>query len=182
MPYFITHYADFKGRCARKNFWRFIVASQLLLSLLCLPAIIFVWSNLLNYEPMLQFAVDIFDHAEDAAFISQMIDEDLPVLMQAWLAELPQAFLSADSLTLISSGGLVVLGLFFIIPTYAMTACRMRDAGHSPYWALLPCMGLVSFALWLTPLSSICWVLDSLNLVGLILLCVFACQPSKSEN
>ncbi|MFI3244668.1 MAG: DUF805 domain-containing protein [Akkermansia sp.] len=182
MPYFITHYADFRGRCPRKEFWTFMIVSQLLMTLLCIPAIIFVWMDLLRYEPMLQFMVNLFDYADDLEYINEMVHQDLPLLMQSWFAELPAAFWAADSLTLASTAILAVLALFLIVPTYALTACRMRDAGYSPYLALFPCLGLLSLALRCSPLSAICSVLDGLNLVGFVLICVFACMPSKDAG
>lgn len=180
MPYFLRHYLDFKSCCPRKPYWAFIVSSQLILTLLALPAIIYLWLDLLAFEPIIQLCVDILDYLDEPAVVQHLLHEEAPQLLSQWAMGIPNTLLAADALTRVCSVAFLAGGAFCLIPSLSLSACRLRDAGFSPYLLLLVLIGYASLGLRFSPWSELCAILDNINLLAMLVLFVLLCLPSKA--
>ncbi|MFI3244218.1 MAG: DUF805 domain-containing protein [Akkermansia sp.] len=146
MPYFITHYADFKSRCPNKPYWRFIIAYQLVFTLLLIP---FMWHYTMTLIADSQFL--------DSLSLVEGIDTDA-------LLQMSYRVLHEASASMVQDGGITMactvmaagVALLLLLPTIAMTVCRLRDSGSSQLWwlSLLPSYLLYSL-LYLYPDSSL---------------------------
>lgn len=167
----IRHYADFKGRCARKPFWLFVVTTHVCLMLLFTPLLLAaaeVCSNL------------IVDHPGFGAFAESLVMQDdftqaHAEILHDMLCDTARVgaeiLLSEHVASVVCAGVGVLLGLFLFVPSLSITVRRMRDAGQSPWWVYLSLMGFLPL-----PLAS------ELGFVFSLLVFILCWLPSKPAD
>lgn len=184
MPYFIHHYFDFKGRCPNKPYWAFIIPSQLLCTLLCVPYLFHYLDTLLVNDAFIQLIeqVDVL-MLQDQTTLQSLLLQACTASWGESLATFPQAGL----ITQVCSYAFLLVAVGIIIPSLALTTCRLRDSGSSQLWWLLMLPTLIGngviffsgdWALLTSPSMS---ALSALGTVVTILFLVILCKASKSE-
>ncbi len=170
--YGFRHYAQFSGTTPRRDFWEFIVLTHLVLILLLLPAwwlFLQLFNDIISDPRILDLLFAMAQTTPDEAYsiagnelASALADICLP-FAEHLVADYPYIVASTIAALL--------WGLCLIIPTLAITARRLTDAGHSRWWILPPCLLCI-------PLP----VIADLGFIGSIVTLIFCCQNSRAAD
>lgn len=166
------HYADFRGRSKRAEFWGFIVGTHLLVLLCLLPAFL---EFLKFYDFMLHDVrfLDVFVPVLSGTGGFGLAESDKMELI-AVVRELAEEFFAGGVSQFQAAVAGAVLGcllaLAILLPTLSITVRRLRDAAYSPWWVLPPVCGLL-------PIPFVCTIAALLSSVTLVL----CCMPSRDQ-
>ncbi len=167
----LRHYADFRGRTTRREFWVFVTLTQGIVLLLLLPAwflLLELLRTVLESPRVLDILVAAIQYPQDAY---DLLRDDLPAALLPYGEEFWHETLPASPTTLICTSLALLLTLFLILPTLSITVRRLRDSGHSAWWVLPPCLTLI-------PLP----ILADFALLGTIVTLAFCCQKSAAPS
>ncbi len=181
MPYFITHYFDFKSRCANKPYWSFIITTQILFLLLSLPYFGYFVISLAQDEAML----DIIEQLQSTILKGGEIPQlEMTLIAFRVMGETLMNIQQAGVVTFTCTMAAFASFLLLLIPSTAMTTCRLRDAGSSQLWwlSIIPSY-LVLALLWLCPDCSLMQgnnfaLFSTLCNIPVLLLFAMLCKPS----
>ncbi len=185
MPYFISHYFDFKGRCPNKPYWTFFIYSQLILFLLSCPYWVYFGISLLQDEAMRALC----EHIERTML--QIGDPPYLEIMLIVLRVMGESLMSiqqAGLITLISTIACIVLLALLFIPSVAMTVCRLRDAGSSQLWwlSIVPSYIIIALLLFYPDCSLLQGqnfsLISALSNIPILLFFAMLCKPSKPAS
>ncbi len=160
-------YADFSGKTTRRDFWQFVSISQSILIILLLPA----WFVFLEFFSEVISAPEVLDLLfygfQTADFLYEELAEELVAIGHPYVEELHTTYYVHLICTCIA----VLWGLIIAIPTLAITARRLKDAGHSRWW-VSPLFFLI------IPLP----IIADIAFICSIITLVYCCQAGKRED
>lgn len=160
-------FADFSGKTARRDFWQFVSITQVILIILLLPAW-FVFLEFFNDFISNPRVLDLlFAIAQNPDIIHQELAEEIAAIWEPYAEEL----LTTYRLHLICTCVAALWGLVIAIPSLAITARRLKDAGHSRLW-VCPLVFLIIPLPFIADIAFIC------SIVTL----VYCCQAGKQDE
>lgn len=160
-------YADFSGKTPRRPFWEFVSISQLILIILLIPAFcafLEFYQEVIN-DPRIQGLV--VDMVQSQEILYQELAELVVEIWQSFAGDI----LTTHTSALICTGGAIVWGAIICIPTLAITARRLHDAGHSRWWicpVILLCIPLP--------------IIADIGFIGSIITLIFCSQESHGKD
>lgn len=160
-------FADFSGKTARRDFWQFVSITQVILIILLLPAwFVFLefFNELISNPQVLDL---LFAIVQNPDIIHQELAEEIAAIWEPYAEEL----LTTYRLHLICTCVAAVWGLIIAMPTLAITARRLKDAGHSRWWVL----PLIFLFLPLPFVADIAFICSIITLV-------YCCQAGKQDE
>ncbi len=188
MPYFLSHYIDFKGRCPNKPYWIFVLTYKITACILSIPTLNFIITKLPYNEELLAYIGSIIDQIEAGDPVYALnLDEATPIIYDAFgnaILQLPHA----DTFTLTSLALFLLWSIILLPPFIAMTTCRLRDANTSQlWWFLLLPSALQTPLFWLSPNTLPAAILSSNIYTTVVTICAIVffalvCAPSKTPN
>ena len=159
-------FADFSGRTPRKDFWQFVSITQLILVALLLPA----WFVFLEFFNELLVNSRVLDILCSTPITPDVVYHDLAAEVAYVWSYFAEDFSTTYRTTFICTIIAVAWGIIIALPTLAITARRLKDAGHSRWW-------ICPFILLCIPLPIIADIAFICSIVTL----VFCCQASKDD-
>lgn len=160
-------YADFSGRTSRREFWQFVSITQLILILLLLPAwFVFLefFNELISSPQVLDLMFALFQNPD---ILHQELVEEIAAIGKPYVEEL----LTTYRMHLMCTGIAAVWGLIIVTPTLAITARRLKDAGHSRWW-ICPLVFLIIPLPFIADIAFICSIITL----------IYCCQGSKQDE
>lgn len=159
-------YAHFSGNTPRRTFWEFVSITQVVFIILLLPAW-FVFLEFFNEAISDPRVLDIiFAMAQTREILFRELAEVLLEIWQTFSVDLIDAHKEA----LICTGVALLWGAVTALPTLAITARRLHDAGHSRWW-------ICPIILLCIPLP----IIADIGFIGSIVTLIFCAQPSRGE-
>lgn len=160
-------YADFSGTTPRRSFWEFVSVSQLILIILLIPAFCFFsefYHEVIN-DPRVQAL--ILDIVQTQEILYQELAGLVAEIWQSFAGDI----LTTHTTTLICTGGAIAWGAIICIPTLAITARRLQDAGHSRWW-------ICPIILLCIPLP----IIADIGFIGSIITLIYCSQESRGQD
>ena len=167
-----VHYADFRGRSSRAEFWGFIVTTHLLVLLCLMPAFL---EFLKFYNFMLHDVrfLDVFmPILSDTGGLG--LSESDKMELATVVHELAEEFFAGGFSQLAPTVAGAVMGsllaLVILLPTLSIMVRRLRDAAYSPWWVLPPVCCLL-------PIPFVGTIASLLSLATFVLCCMPSREP-----
>ncbi len=165
-------YAYFSGTTNRRDFWEFIILTHIITVLLLLPAwwlFLQLFSEIINDPRILDLLFATTQTTPDEAY--NIICNELTTALADICIPFVQHAPTDYPLILICTAIALLWGLILIVPTLAIIARRLADAGHSRWWVLPP--GALCI-----PLP----IVADIALIGSIVTFILCCQASRHNT